>query len=141
MGGMTLVDTSVWVDYMRGGNSPGRRALNRLKDTAIGSIATTPPISMELLLGPTDELGVRRVERVLASVPSLVLEPVHDFDAAAAIFRAVRRSGRTPRSIVDCLIAAVAIRHGVTLLHRDADFEAIAAVTELDHHSVRSSLR
>ncbi|RHW26543.1 PIN domain nuclease [Nocardioides immobilis] len=131
-----LVDTSVWVDYMRGGDGPGHRALSRLKDTAIGSIATTPPISMELLAGPTDELGVRRVERVLESVPSLALEPVHDFDAAAAIFRAVRRSGRTPRSITDCLIAAVAIRHGVPLLHRDADFDAVAEVTELDSRSL-----
>lgn len=133
---MILVDTSVWVDYMRGGDRPGHRALRRLKNAEIDSIATTPPISMELLVGPTDELGVRRVERVLESVPSLAVDPVHDFEAAAAVFRAVRRSGRTPRSIVDCLIAAVAIRHGVTLLHRDADFEAIAAVTELDSRSL-----
>ena len=91
---------------------------------------------MALLAGPTDELGVRRVERVLESAPSLVLDPVDDFEASAAIFRAVRRSGRTPRSVTDCLIAAVAIRHGAPLLYRDADYEAIAAVTELASRSL-----
>jgi predicted nucleic acid-binding protein len=33
---------------------------------------------------------------------------------------------------MDCLIAAVAIRHGIPLLHRDRAFEAIAQFTSLD---------
>jgi predicted nucleic acid-binding protein len=35
------------------------------------------------------------------------------------------------RSLMDCLIAAVAIREEVELLHNDADFEAIARQTTL----------
>jgi hypothetical protein len=35
------------------------------------------------------------------------------------------------RSGVDCLIAACAIRHGLTVLHHDRDFDAIARVSPL----------
>jgi hypothetical protein len=33
--------------------------------------------------------------------------------------------------LTGCLIAAVAMRHGATLLHRDQDFEVIARHTPL----------
>jgi predicted nucleic acid-binding protein len=33
--------------------------------------------------------------------------------------------------LTDCLIAAVAIRNGVSVLHRDRDFEVIARHTDL----------
>lgn len=45
---------------------------------------------------------------------------------AAAIYRELRRRGITIRSMVDALIAAVAIRIDVPVLHRDRDFGAIA---------------
>jgi predicted nucleic acid-binding protein len=39
--------------------------------------------------------------------------------------------GETVRALTDCLIAAVAIRTGVSLLHSDSDFEALARQTPL----------
>jgi predicted nucleic acid-binding protein len=60
-----------------------------------------------------------------------------DFRGAAAIYRTARRAGKTIRSITDCLIAALAIRHGATLAHRDADFDVIAALTPLQARSFR----
>jgi predicted nucleic acid-binding protein len=50
---------------------------------------------------------------------------------AATLLRSARSTGRTPRSLLDCLIAAVAIRHDLPLLAADRDFEAIAAVSSL----------
>jgi predicted nucleic acid-binding protein len=35
------------------------------------------------------------------------------------------------RSLLDCLIAAIAIRHDATLVHRDRDFDTLAAVSPL----------
>lgn len=70
-------------------------------------------------------------------LPSLRVEDAVDFRVAADIYRAARRSGETIRSIIDCLIAAVAIRHGVELMHRDADFEVIARMTNLVAISLR----
>lgn len=42
--------------------------------------------------------------------------------------------GMTVRKLVDCLIAAVAVRTRATLVHEDSDFDAIAAVAPLDTH-------
>ncbi len=55
-----------------------------------------------------------------------------DWDDAARIYRTGRRQGVTIRKLVDCLIAAMAMRAGEPVLHADADFDAIARVTELD---------
>jgi predicted nucleic acid-binding protein len=54
-----------------------------------------------------------------------------DFELAAEIYRRVRRSGHTPRSSADCLIAAVCIRANVPLLHDDIDFDRIADGSDL----------
>ncbi|MCR1781192.1 PIN domain nuclease [Nocardioides carbamazepini] len=128
---VTLVDSSVWIDYFRRPGHPGNEPLRDLVRRE--EVATTEPIVMELSMGPTDELTVRRIERILGSTTTLSADAELDFHAAASIYRAVRRNGRTVRSKIDCLIAAIAIRHEVPLLHKDTDFETIAAVTELQH--------
>jgi hypothetical protein len=53
------------------------------------------------------------------------------YETAAEIYRLCRKSGESIRNATDCLIAAVAIRDGAEVLHRDADFEAIARHTSL----------
>ena len=50
---------------------------------------------------------------------------------AAALYRRCRREGETVRKLMDCLIAAVAIRAGVPILHNDPDFDVLARHTEL----------
>jgi hypothetical protein len=47
------------------------------------------------------------------------------------LYRAARRAGLTVRSSVDCLIAACAIRHGLTVLHRDRDLPVLAKISPL----------
>jgi hypothetical protein len=53
------------------------------------------------------------------------------FEEAAGLYRSARRAGFTVRSSVDCLIAACAIKNGLTVLHRDRDFPALARVSPL----------
>jgi predicted nucleic acid-binding protein len=137
MESVTLVDTSVWIEFLRGTGSAADIAVNQRQRSDPAGLAMTPPVAMELLFGPTDELAVRRIERLVNAVGSLDVDSGLDFAAAADIFRAVRRTGRSPRSGVDCLIAAIAIRHQVTLLHKDIDFEIIAEVTGMRHESLR----
>ena len=50
--------------------------------------------------------------------------------------RSSRRTGLTLRSGVDCLIAACAIRHGLTVLHRDRDFDRLARISSLQVREV-----
>lgn len=57
-----------------------------------------------------------------------------DFRQAAAIYLAVRRQGKTVRSLVNCLIAAIALRSDVLILHKDADYAAIARCLPLREH-------
>lgn len=132
---MTLVDSSVWVDFLRRPADDRNEPLRRLVRASEAAIAA--PIEMELLMGPRDELVLRRVERLLGGLQGLDTVPDLDFRSAAAIHRAVRRTGRTVRSKLDCLIAAIALRHEVPLLHKDTDFAAIAQVTHLDHLDLR----
>jgi len=57
-----------------------------------------------------------------------------DFEEAALLFRSCREAGETIGSLTDCLIAVPVIRAGATLLHRDADFDAIARHSDLKVH-------
>lgn len=54
-----------------------------------------------------------------------------DWENAAAIGRSTRRSGTPVQSFRDCLIAGTAVHRHATVLHSDADYQAIAAVFPL----------
>jgi predicted nucleic acid-binding protein len=54
-----------------------------------------------------------------------------DYERAAALYRTFRRDGETVRRLVDCLIAAHAIRAKMPPLHTDAEFDVLARHTGL----------
>ncbi|OGA33839.1 MAG: hypothetical protein A3G80_08940 [Betaproteobacteria bacterium RIFCSPLOWO2_12_FULL_62_13b] len=56
------------------------------------------------------------------------MDSVESYVAAARLYQACRRAGKTPRSSNDCLIAQIAIEHKLALLQDDRDFVAIADV-------------
>jgi predicted nucleic acid-binding protein len=60
--------------------------------------------------------------------PELVLD---DYRSAAALYRACRARGTTPRSTIDCLLAQICLTLNVSILARDRDFELIARVAPL----------
>jgi hypothetical protein len=78
-----------------------------------------------------DEHHLRQLRDLLARAEVLAIAPGIDTDHAAELYRMCRRQGRTPRHLTDCLIAAVAIRNDVELLHDDRAFENIARLTSL----------
>jgi len=125
-----LVDTSAWVEHLRGTSSDVAKALGRLIDGG-AELVTTDAVVMELLAGADTPAREEALDRLTAGLPMLATDPGLDFRGAAHIYRRARRDGRTVRSLLDCLIASVALRHGVPVLHRDADYEVIAAVTGL----------
>ena len=87
---------------------------------------------MELLagaLGPKDEL---RIESALASCGLVPVAGAEDWRQAAAVYRTCRQAGITPRRLIDCLIAAVAIRAHVSILAQDRDFQLIARHSPLE---------
>jgi predicted nucleic acid-binding protein len=122
-----LIDTGVWIDWMRDRGSKASARLAELRDTP-SQLATTQPVIMEMLQG-THATALGRVERVFDGLVRLDVDPLVDFHQAAHLYRAVRESGDTVRSAIDTLIAAVALRRGAVLVHRDRDYDRIAAVT------------
>lgn len=124
---MILIDTSAWVEFLRDTGSPTCTRVDVLLD---GDIATCDPIRMEVLAGARDESHLNDLRRLLARASVVELVP-GDYEAAAALYRACRRRGETVRKLIDCLIAATAIRADVPLLHADSDFDVLARHTPL----------
>ena len=124
-----LVDSSVWIAFLRDTGGPEVDLLEQLIDER--RAATTDVVLLEVLAGTTDEERAARLRRFLAGAELLRQESPADAEQAAALYRACRRAGETPRSLNDCLIAAVALRHDVPVLHRDRDFTVLAQHTDL----------
>jgi predicted nucleic acid-binding protein len=126
---MYLVDTSVWVDFLRGRETPKVGALEGLL-AGEEIVGTTPTIIQELLQGADSPKRFDELRGFLGDLACyLPAEPVESHVRAARLYQACRRAGRTPRSSNDCLIAQVAIEHSLVLLHDDRDFDAIASVS------------
>lgn len=86
---------------------------------------------MEVLAGARDDAHRERLWRFTRRFELLPVAGLLDHEEAAEHYRACRRAGETVRSLIDCLIAAVAIRNQVPVAHHDADFEALARHTPL----------
>ncbi|MGV0646367.1 PIN domain nuclease [Mycolicibacterium sp. XJ2546] len=134
---MILIDTSAWVEYFRATGSAAAVEVRRLLSEETDDVAMCEPVAMEILSGARGEDVYLKLERLVNGLPSLAVDGATDFRAAAQIYCTARRAGRTVRSINDCLIAALAIRHDARIVHRDTDFEVIAAMTTLEATSLR----
>lgn len=124
---MILIDTSAWVEFLRDTGSP---ICQRVDELLADEIASCDAVRMELLAGARDDQHLHLLRRLLARASLLPTGPM-DYDAAAGLYRACRRRGETVRKLIDCLIAAVAIRAGASVLHADTDFDVLARHTAL----------
>ncbi|HEX4960668.1 MAG TPA: PIN domain-containing protein [Thermoanaerobaculia bacterium] len=129
---MVLVDTSVWIEVFR---KPSGLELTSVVD--LDEIVTCLPVVQEVLQGFQNEHGFRVARESMCAFPR-VESPlrIEVFLEAAQLYRTARRAGVTIRSGVDCLIAACAIRHGLSVLHRDRDFSLLAQVSPLRERSI-----
>jgi hypothetical protein len=105
-----LVDTSAWVEFLRGTGSPVCDAVDRL---LADDIAICDAISMELLAGARDERQLLQLRGLLARATTLPTTPA-DYESAAAMYRACRARGETVRKLIDCLIGAVAVAAAIS---------------------------
>lgn len=128
---MILADTSAWVEYDRANGTPADHRLRELIETD-GPIAVTEPVIMEVLAGARNGPRETDLRRLLERFELLSFDSVTDFDGAAQIYRRCRTAGITPRGMLGCMIAAVALRRRATLLAHDADLDRVAEVVELE---------
>ena len=124
---MIFVDTSAWVEFLRGTES---RVCTLVEESLSGEIAICDAVRMEVFAGARDEAHLANLRRLLARADALPTLAT-DYEDAAALYRRCRAEGETVRKLIDCLIAAVAIRAGAPILHSDADFDILARHTAL----------
>ena len=127
---MILVDTSAWFEFERGSNSATDLRLQEL----IGSderLAFSEPILMEVLAGARNDIERVRLRRIVRSFDWLPVDPMADFEAAAKVYADCRAAGVTPRGLIDCMIAAIAMRTNSSVLSADQDFAAMSRVVPL----------
>jgi predicted nucleic acid-binding protein len=128
-----VVDTSAWVEFLRATRSAWDRALSE----RVGGeeLAVPDVVRLELLAGANDEQSAHDVARLLARYRAVPATP-GDHDLAAELYRRARRRGTTPRSLVDCLVAASCLRLRLPVMARDVDYGVLAAVSELELFAV-----
>jgi predicted nucleic acid-binding protein len=123
-----LADTSAWIEFLRSTGSPQsqrmREAISRRE------VVVIDPVALELM-GGARRAAVNQTQRLLDAQHHEALAPRLDWLDGAAIYRELRWRGITVRSQIDALIAAVAIRLQLPVLHRDRNYSEIADHTML----------
>ena len=121
---VTIVDTTVWIDFFHGKNTPETETLQHMLN-ASEDICTCGVILTEVLQGTREDSDYKKVA---SHFEAFLFLPMHHstFVSSAKLYRTLRRRGITIRNAIDCMIAAVAIEHDIPLLHHDRDFEPLA---------------
>lgn len=127
---MILVDTTVWVDFFRGVDSPEVAELQKQIESS-NDVCICGVILTEVLQGIRDEKSYATAKAIFESFLYLPMTRL-TFQRAAGLYRSLRARGITIRNAADCMIASVALEHHVPLLHNDRDFDAIAAAGDLN---------
>jgi predicted nucleic acid-binding protein len=118
---LTLVDSSVWIDYFRGIIGPQTEKLDSLlgrEPLAIGDL-----ILIEVLQGFDHDRDFRTAQKMLTSLTVVGMCGPEIAIRAAKNFRTLRQLGVTVRKTVDTVIATRCIESGYDLLHSDRDFD------------------
>ena len=126
-----LVDTSAWVEYLRGTGS----AHNVWIREAIADerpLGWTDPVLHELAAGARTSERARQLRGLLMRGPMHPVAGLQDWEDAATLYRTARARGLTVRSSIDCLIAAVALRTDNAILALDRDFDTLAQIADLE---------
>ena len=130
---MILVDSSVWIDYFRGAQTPAADRLDALlgvEPLAIGDL-----VLAEVLQGFVGDRDFNQGKNLLSSLTMIELVGADIAVQAARNFRALRARGITIRKTIDTLIATSCIEQGLPLLYSDRDFDPF-----VEHLGLRTAL-
>lgn len=130
---MILVDSSVWIDYFQGAQTPQTEKLDGFLSSepiAVGDLILT-----EVLQGFGSEQDFNEARRLLTSLLVVELGGQHIAIQAARNFRLLRAQGVTTRKTIDTIIATRCIESSFTLLYSDRDFDPF-----VQHLGLRSAL-
>jgi len=131
---MILVDTSVWIDYFNGAESPQTDLL----DSSIveGSVAIGDLIFLEILQGIRNDKDYRQTKQSLLALDQYELFGKKMAGKCADNYRALRKKGITTRKTADVIIATFCIENRLPLLFLDRDF-----IPFVDHLGLEPALQ
>lgn len=126
---MLLVDSTVWVDYFNGLQTPETDYLDHILDKV--PVLVGDLILAEVLQGFREDTDFERAQGALGKFlhvslvnPELAVKSAHNY-------RLLRRKGVTVRKTIDSLIATWCIENEIPLLHKDNDFDGYEAHLDL----------
>jgi predicted nucleic acid-binding protein len=126
---LVIVDTTVWIDYLRGAQTPQTHWLDR--EIAYRRVGLTDIILCEVLQGVRDDRLFAEVEADLLQFEVFTTGGIELAIAAAKNYRVLRARGRTVRTTIDGLIATFCLLNGHALLHNDRDFDNFEQILDL----------
>ena len=126
---MTLIDTSVWIDFLAGRNTSQAKAVESLVESR-EDICICGVVLTEVLQGIRDDKEYEVTKAVLSDLVFLPMTP-ETFYMAAHMYRTCRSKGIAIRNSTDCMIAATCLQHEAALLHNDKDFDLIGSQFDL----------
>ena len=118
---MIVVDSSVWIDYFTGNDTPEADHLDSLLGQEL--IAIGDLVLAEVLQGFRTDQDFRKARDLLLSLHVVNMLDTTIALKSAANFRALRKMGLTVRKTVDSIIATYCIENRLPLLHSDKDFQ------------------
>lgn len=118
---MIIADTSVWIDYFNGVETPQSTHLDALLGVeliGIGDIILT-----EVLQGFRSDRDFQAAKTMMSTLVIFEMLGQSNAITSAENYRNLRKTGITVRKTVDCIIANFCIQNNHTLLFSDKDFQ------------------
>jgi predicted nucleic acid-binding protein len=121
---LIVVDSSVWIDFLKGAKAPHVRRLDAC--LGAGEIIIGDLMLCEVLQGLGSEREAQEVATLLRPFAIVPMAGERIAIAAARNFRYLRSQGITIRKTIDLLIGTWCIENRMPLLHNDSDFRPMA---------------
>ena len=132
---MVVVDTTVWIDYIHGINTPHTNALDY--ELLHNRVITGDLLMVEFLQGFRGERDFEAAKEIMDSLIYYDMLGKEIAMKSAFNFRLLQKNGITIRKTADIIIGTFCIEHKFPLLHNDRDFEPMEKYLGLQIYSIR----
>ena len=127
---MVIVDTSAWIEYLRGGVPRIVAKVDRCLEQDLVGIGDL--VYCEIMQGIRSPRERSQVSTLLLSLPQFDMVGFHIAEKSAANYRLLRSKGVTVRKTIDVLIGTFCAENGLQIVHCDSDFGLMAEHIGLD---------
>ena len=122
---MVIIDTSAWIEYLRGGIPRVVKKVDQCLEEDLVGIGDL--VYCEVMQGIRAPRERNRVSSLLLSLPQFDMVGFSIAEKSAANYRLLRSKGVTIRKTIDVLIGTFCAEHGLRIVHHDSDFDLMAA--------------